>query len=231
MRAGKSLLVGMLLFTTSQLQAQAPVISPAGDPSVRNDTIYSLAVDSARYPNEPVVILLDDGVARLDANGTSRNTYRQVTQILSAEAVEEYAEHEFSYAPGHQRLTVNWIRVVRPDGTVVSERPTQVQDADIPASLDDPVYSDTKVRRYSLSGVIPGTIVDWSYTLEERKPFLAGDFSSSWSVHTGSPTRRSRYVVDVPESLRPHLVERNLNFQRRESVARGRRTMIWATAE
>ena len=216
---------------TQPAGAQAPRITPAGDPSVRADTIYQLAVDPRLHPDAAVVLLLDDGVVRFEADGTGSKTYRQVAQILSADAVQDYAEHEFSYVPAHQLLTVNWIRVVRPDGTVVSEAPTQVQEADVPATLVDPVYSDTKVRRYSLSGVAPGTIVDWSYTVEELKPYLAGDFTSHWSVHTGRLTRRSRYVVDLPASLKPNLLESNLTFKRRESVSRGRRTYVWATRE
>jgi transglutaminase-like putative cysteine protease len=229
MRACRHLLLTTVLATP--VWAQAPVITPAGDPSVRNDTIYQLAVNPAEHPAETVVLLLDDGVVRYEANGTGVKTYRQVTQILSPDAVSDYAEHEFSYAPGHQRLTVNWIRVVRPDGRVVSDAPTQVQEADVPATLGDPVYTDAKVRRFSLSGVAPGTIVDWSYTVEEKRPFLPGDFSASWSVHTGRLTRRSRYVVDLPASMRPHLLERNLTFRRQETVARGRRTYVWATQD
>jgi transglutaminase-like putative cysteine protease len=227
MQAIRLLLVAAVGLASTAV-GQAPRISPDGDPSVRNDTLYRLAVDPAAYPDESVVLLLDDGVVRYEADGTGSKTYRQVTQILAPEAVEDYAEHEFSYAPGHQRLTVNWIRVVRPDGSVISDSPSPSQDADVPAALGDPVYSDTKVRRYSLSGVAPGTIVDWSYTLEELKPFLPGDFWASWRVHTGRLTRRSRYIVDLPATVRPHLVERNLDFRRRETVFQGRRTYLWA---
>jgi transglutaminase-like putative cysteine protease len=219
------------LLTAGPAWSQAPIITPAGDPSVRSDSIYRLAVNPAEYPDEAVVLLLDDGVVRREVDGTGVTTYRQVTQILSPEVVKDYAEHEFSYSPGHQRLTINWIRVVRPDGSIVSDAPTQVQDADVPATLSDPVYSDTKVRRFSLSGVAPGTIVDWSYTVEEQKPFFPGDFSLDWSVHTGRVTRRSRYLVDLPASMRPHLVERNLTFRREERIAKSRRIYMWATQE
>lgn len=217
----------LTLVLAQPVWGQAPVITPDGDPSVRNDTLYRLAVDPAAYPGEAVVLLLDDGVARYEANGTGRTTYRQVTQILDPAAVENYAEHEFSYSPERQRLTVNWIRVVRPDGTVVSEAPGHVQDADMPASLTNPVYTDVKVRRYSLSGVAPGTIVDWSYTIDEIKPVLPGDFSLSWSVHTGHVTRRSRLLVELPAAVTPRIVERNLDFRRKERVFRGRRTYLW----
>jgi len=62
--------------------AQAPQITPAGDPSIRADTLYKLAADAkARYgsdPSIPYAYLLDDGVVRLDAEGRGVRTYRQV---------------------------------------------------------------------------------------------------------------------------------------------------------
>src|SRR4051812_15449069 len=161
-----SLLLCSLILLIQAARGQTPT-SPAANPSVSRDTIYRIAVSSDDHPGEDAVVLLDDAAVRYEMDGTGVESHRQVVQILKPEAVEGYAEHEFSYSPAHQRLTVNWIRVVRPDGTLVSEAPSQAQGADIPASLTDTVYGDSKIRRYSLSGVAPGTIVDWSYTLEE----------------------------------------------------------------
>src|SRR5215207_7718134 len=106
------------------LAAQAPRITPRGDPTVRDDTLYRLAVKPEAYPEESSVLLLDDGAVRYEADGRSVRTFRQVVQILTESAVDRYEEHSFSYAPKHQRLTVNWIRVVRPSGEVVSKAPT-----------------------------------------------------------------------------------------------------------
>jgi len=218
-----------LLVLAHAAAAQAPVVTPAGDPSISNDSIYALAVDSAQHAQESYVLLLDDGVVRYEADGRGTRTYRQVTQLLTQDAVSRFAEHAFSYAPGHQRLTVNWIRVVRRDGTVVSDTPPHVQDADVPATLGDPVYTDQKVRRYSLSGVAAGTIVDWSYTIEELKPALPGDFLLIWSVHNARLTRWSRYIVDLPADMRAHVVEQNLTFKARRVTSHGRRVTTWET--
>ncbi len=147
------------LLLPAALAAQAPRITPAGDPSVRADTIYRLAVDPKAHPEEDAYFLLDDGVVRVEADGRHTATFRQVVQVLKPEAAERLREQSFSWAPRHQRLTVNWVRVVRPDGRVVSAKPSHVQDADVPAELGDPVYSDRRVRRMSLTGVEPGTFV------------------------------------------------------------------------
>lgn len=220
-------LAPVLVLISAVAAAQAPRITPAGDPSVKNDTIYSLAVDPAKHPEESIAILLDDGVVRVEADGRTTRTYRMVTQLLKSDVEENYQEQSFSYAPGHQRLTVNWIRVVRPNGEIVSAEPSHVQDSDIPASEGDPVYSDQKVRRVSLTGVKAGMIVDWSYTIEELKPFLPGDFLLSWSVNPGSPVLRSRYIVDAPGSLELRIKETNLNFTRQTRSAGDRRVYAW----
>ncbi|MEO8946328.1 MAG: DUF3857 and transglutaminase domain-containing protein [Gemmatimonadaceae bacterium] len=219
-----------LSLVASVVAAQAPQITAAGDPSVNADTIYRLAVKPADFPEETTTLLLDDGVLHVEADGRSQTTYRQVVQILRPEAVDGYREEEFSYAPKHQRFTLNWIRVVKPDGTVISAAPSHLQESDVPAELGDPTYSDRKVIRASLTGVAPGTIVDFSYTTEELKPFLAGDFSVSWNVSSGSSVKRSRYIVDLPAGFKPHIREMNLNFARTEKTVSGRHVYSWVTS-
>ena len=211
--------------------AQSPVITPAGDPSIRSDTIYALAGDSSQYTEESVLVLLDDGVVKLQADGRSTRTYRQVIQILREDAVESYSEHSLGWIPGRQTLRVNWFKVVGPDGKVISEKPAQVQDSDVPANMVDPVYSDSRIRRLSLAGVKQGTIVDWSYTVEDTVPFPPRDNSGSWSVSMGNTVRRSRLILDVPASLTPTIIEANLDFRRTEQTVGGRRVYTWAKAD
>jgi transglutaminase-like putative cysteine protease len=210
--------------------AQAPRITAAGDPSVLADSIYRLAVDPARYPDQDMVYLLDDGVVRLEADGRGTRTFRQIVQVLRPSAVRRLQEQTFSYSPQHEKLAVNWMRVVRPDGSVVSDKPSHVQESDVPAPTDDPLYSDRKLVRSSLSGVAPGTIVDYSYTTEELKPFLPRDFLQLWNVSTGLQVARSRFVLDLPVAVTPRIEERNLDFKRAERVVAGRRIYTWATA-
>lgn len=211
----------------SAAEAQAPRITPRGDPSVRNDTIYALAVDPADHPEETSIWLLDDGVLRLEADGRGTKTYRSVMQILRPEAVDGYNEMRFSWAPGHQKFTLNWARVVKPDGTVISAKPTQVQISDVPAQRGNPVYADTKVMRISLSGVAPGTIVDYSTTTEELKPFLPGDGLSNWGITTALTVIRSRYIVDLPANVTPLIEETNLEQPRTEKTVGRRKIYTW----
>src|SRR5436190_6264736 len=213
------------------LCSQAPRITPAGDPSVQSDTIYKLAVNPAEYPDDDYVYLLDDGVVRFEPDGRSSRTYRQVVQILNQDGAEAWGEQSFSYSGGSEKLTINWIRVVRPSGEVVSAKPAHEQESLAPVALEAPVYSDEKVHRVTLSGVAPGTLVDWSYTVERVKPLVPGDYYSGWRVTNGVLTRRSRLIVDVPMSVTPRIQEHNVHFKRRDVESRGRRVYTWATTD
>jgi len=211
--------------------AQAPRITPSGDPSVRSDSIYKLAVNPADYPEDDYVYLLDDGVIRFETDGRGSRTYRQVIQVFNQDGAEAWGEQSFSYSSGSEKLTVNWVRVLKPDGTVISAKPAHEQESLAPVALEAPVYSDQKIRRITLSGVAPGTLVDWSYTVERVKPLVPGDYYSGWRVTTGLLTRRSRFLVDVPVSVTPRIHEQNVHFRRQEAQAHGRHVYTWATKD
>jgi hypothetical protein len=214
-----------------QLNAQSPRVTPAGDPSVKSDTIYSLAVKPADYADQPYVYLLDDGIVKLEANGTGTRTYRQIIQILTPEAAEQWGEQSFGYSTDREKLTLNWARVLSADGKVITEKPVHEQESLAPVAMEAPVYSDEKLHRISLGGVAPGTIVDYSYTVQTLKPIIPGDFLSAWSVTSRSFTRRSRFIVDIPASMKARIEERHLNFARKETTTGGRRIYTWATSD
>jgi hypothetical protein len=219
------------LLVAAPAAAQAPRVTGSGDPSVRNDTIYGLAVDPAKYPEEDVVYLLDDGVIRVEADGRATRTYRQVVQILTPEAAENFAERSYGWGPESEKFRLNWIRVVRPDGTVVSEGPAQQLESDVPVAMGDPVYSQRKRLRVSLANVAPGTIVDFSTTTEDTKVWLPGDFATSWSQHMAAPVRRSRFLVDAPVGMKLRLQERNLPRPRKREVRGGRQILTWGASD
>jgi transglutaminase-like putative cysteine protease len=211
--------------------AQAPQITPAGDPSVLSDTIYRLAVNPADHADEDYLYLLDDGVVRLEADGRGSRTYRQIVQVFTREGAAAWGEQSFSYVSGRERLTLNWVRVVRPSGEVISAQPVHEQESIAPVAQEAPVYSDVKVRRVSNGGIAPGTLLDYSYTVETLKPVMPGDFQRSWRVTTGRLTRRSRYVVDVPAGVALRVKEVNLTFPGTVGDGHGRRVYTWATAD
>ena len=230
-RMRRAPLAFLALAVAVSARAQAPKITPDGDPSVNSDTIYKLAVDPKQYSDQSYVFLLDDGVVRYESDGSGSQTYRQVVQILTPEAAEQWGEQSFGYSKDREKLTINWVRVLDTTGKVISSKPVHEQESLAPVAMQAPVYSDRMIHRVSLGGVAPGTIVDYSYTVETLSPLIPNDILTSWSVMTGRQTQRSRYIVDLPEKMQPRIVERHLTFKRQETTAKGRRVYVWATQD
>jgi len=199
-------------------------------PNAPSDSIVRLALDPARNAGRPYVLLLDESYNRVEADGRSIRRTRQVYQILDQQVVRGFSERAFSYAKSHQALTVDWIRVLRTSGEVLSNKPAQEQESDVTAQLANPIYQEQKIRRVSLSGIGVGTILDVQFTIEERGPYRPGDFLLAWNVNNQVPIVRSRFTVDVPDGYVPRIVERNLTFRRTESVLDGRRAYVWAAS-
>ena len=222
--------IGALLLPPA-LSAQAPEITPAGDPSVLVDTIYALAIDPAERPEAAQVILLDDGVVVLERDGTATATYRTVVQALTREAVEGWGELTLGYDAVREDLRLNWARVVAPDGRVVAEQPAHQQVLDAPVAEASPVFTDRKRLRMSLAGLEPGMIVDYSYTTTTTSPARPGDFLAQWLISMDGGVRRSRYLLDVPTGLEPAFFESPATVEPVVTAHGERKLYRWSAAD
>lgn len=200
-------------------------------PSAPSDSVVKLAYDISRVRGSPLAVLIDESTVAAEPDGTWRREFRQAVQVLDEAALRSVAERAISFAGSHQKLTVRWVRVLRPNGEVVSDRAAQVQDADVPAAVNNPIYQDQRVRRLSLAGVALNTIVDFAYTIEEMRSPREGDFLFGRSLNGPLPVRRSRFVLDLPVGYRAHILERNLVTRRVEETINGRRRLIWTASE
>jgi transglutaminase-like putative cysteine protease len=221
----------LMLFGAAAAGGQAPLITQDGDPSILNDTIYSLRVDPADHPDEVSVLLLDDGVVVLEADGTGLRTYRMVVQILHRDGVDGWAERTFGYDGDRQEFRLNWARVIGPDGQVVSEEPIHQQVMDAPVAEQSPIFTNRKRVRISLAGIEPGSLVDLSYTTITLEASRPGDFYASWLISTGGTVRRSRYIVDTPADYDLRLVQTDATPAPRIGVEGDRKVYEWYEAD
>ncbi|HEX6588542.1 MAG TPA: DUF3857 and transglutaminase domain-containing protein [Longimicrobiales bacterium] len=219
-----------LFLVAAPLSAQAPVVTADGDPTVDDDTIYALVVDAADYPRDAAVRLLDDGIVRVNADGSHTATYRTVMQILKPEAVSGWSEFTWQIDPARERFRLNWVRVLRPDGSVITDEPLHYQESDVPVG-PGPVFDDSRQITFSLSGVEVGTIVDYSTTVETFDPVLPGDVLFSWGITTGTPVMRSRYILEAPVDAELRIMEQNVPAPARVVERGGTITRSWVYSD
>lgn len=218
-----------LLFASSAPCSAQAIKVPSVAPTLADDSLYRLAVDPATHEGELTHPIMEATTVTVENDGRVLKTFRRVIQVLTDAGASHLREQQFGYVPGHQSFEVHWLRVVRPDGSVVSAAPTQIQESDVPAAVStSPVYSDQKIVRMSLSGVAAGTILDVEFTVEERKPALRNDFTLTYVFTPSVSIERARLVLDVPSSMKPLIREENLDFRRVMSTSNGRTRYSWS---
>jgi hypothetical protein len=207
------------------------VVTEAGDPSVDPDTIYARAVDPADYRGEDVVILLDDAIMRVDAGGQTSYTIRQVGHVLTADGARSLGELAFGYYPKRQRFRLNWLRVLRPDGTVLSDGPEHRQESSTSVGEGSHLRSDQRIVQIAVGGVAPGTLLDYSYTLETFDPRLPGDVWYAFGVNALVPILHSRVILDMPEGLTLRVRDWNIDAPPLQRLVDGRKVLMWVSRD
>jgi hypothetical protein len=187
-------------------------------------------VDPEKHRGESQVVLLDDGVIILDSTGRGTQTYRQIVQLLDLKATREWSHHEVGYDPVFGKLRVNWARILRADGSVMTETPDKLPEGRPPK--EDLSYNHRAWVTVPLRELEPGMLVDLSYTRTFDSVMYGNEVPPSWRISSeDAPVVRSRFVIDLPTSVPLRMMERNLDFARKETVANGRRTLVWATRD
>ncbi len=223
-----TLLFAATTSVATSVSAQGITI-PAVAPTAADDSLYRLVVNPAAHEGEATHLLFDSTSVSVEKDGGVVKTFRRVIQVLTEAGAATLREQQFTYSPGHQTFVVKWLRVVRPDGSVVSAAPTQIQESDVPAPIStSPIYSDSKITRVSLSGVIPGTILDVAFTVDEHTPAMKGDFAQTYVFTPGFSIERARFTLEVPSSLLPRIREDNLDFKHVTRTNNGRTRYIWS---
>ncbi len=212
-----------VLFALLPVSAAAQSPAPVGT----DNEVLDLVVDPTDYRGNDFVYLVDEGTLRAEEDGTYAYSMRQVVQIMNRDGAETWGELGISYYPERQDVHLDWLRVARIDGTVLSEGPEHRQESARAANSGAPIYSDAQLVQLTVGGIGPGTVLDFQYTIETTSPRLPGDLLYHFAVNTLTPILRSRFTIDAPVGNRLQVQENNLDHAVTESTVDGRSIRVW----
>ena len=97
-----------------------------------------------------------------DGTGTRQTTAR--VRILADAGVKEMAVLTFTYTALNQQVEIGYVRVIKPDGTVVATPPYNVQDLPADVTREAPMYSDIHEKHVAVKGLSVGDTLDPGYS-------------------------------------------------------------------
>jgi Domain of Unknown Function with PDB structure (DUF3857) len=145
-------------------------------------------------------LVLDQVVTRIrmepDGTGTRETTAR--VRILADAGVKAMAVLQFTYTASNQQVDIAYVRVKKPDGTVVVTPDYNTQDMPADVSRLAPMYSDIHQKHVAVKGLGVGDTLEYDVTLRTLKPEVPGQFWLEYSFEKNLIILDEQLDLDLP---------------------------------
>jgi len=175
-------------------------------------------------PGISAVYLLMEEKDAVNADGTATYAIHIIWKILDKQAIPS-GEVSIPFNSQESYLEINLARTIAADNTVVNVAKDNIREVTPYSSF--PLYSNLKLKQFSMPAMEVGCTVEYKATLKVFKPVMTGFFHSYWSFPAGLPVRLSTFEVDIPETMEGRYLARNIDVKPDISAKAGRKTYSW----
>ncbi|QNI36849.1 DUF3857 domain-containing transglutaminase family protein [Edaphobacter albus] len=162
------------------------------DSALPNKTASSVPPESASaakpdYSAESIIVERMDSIYRYTADGTGTRETTAVVLIQSDAAARQYGVLTFPFAGDNQRVEIDYVRVRKPDNSLVETPATDAQEMPQEVTRQAPFYSDLKEKQVPVRNLRLGDRLEYKVRIIDSKPEIANHFwgqdtFGSWAV-------------------------------------------------
>src|SRR5271163_2288110 len=190
--------------TSNPAQSSSAPTAPAqtSPPKTITVPIVPAPSDSSKqdYSKEAFVIeRLDTKVAEQD-DGTGVREVAADIKILAEAGVKAFAVLSFTYTSANETVEFDYVRVRKPDGTVVKTPDYNIQDMPGEVSRTAPLYSDIHEKHVAVKGLSVGDELEYLVRYRVTKPEVPGQFWFEYYFNNLSAVRDERLEISVPSA-------------------------------
>lgn len=187
-------------------------------------------VDVSKLDVSKEALVFDKTVTRIreeaDGTGTRETTAR--LRILADAGVKEMAVLTFTYTASNEQIDIAYVRVIKPDGTVIVTPDYNVQDMPADVTRSAPMYSDIHQKHVAVKGLGVGDTLEYKVTQRTLKPEVPGQFWLEYSFQKDLIILDERLDLDIPAD-KPVSVA-SVDAQPAITTASGRKVYHWSSA-
>jgi tetratricopeptide (TPR) repeat protein/transglutaminase-like putative cysteine protease len=166
------------------------------------------------------VIFQSDGTYTYDQHARVR--------VQSDAGVRQYGILPFPYQAAVGRVEVQDVRVIKPNGSVVTTPLDSIQDVTSEVYRDAPMYSDLREKHVAVKGLEPGDTVEYSVRWLVEKPLATGQFWTSYQFVKNVVILDEQLEINVPSDRQIRINKQSIAPKIRDE--NGRRIYLWKTS-
>lgn len=168
------------------ISAQAPVPAPAA------------SAPAGDYSQEAFVIEQMRTSYRFENDGTGRRETSARIKVQSDAGVQQWGQLVFGFNAATERMDIQFVRVHKTDGTIVTAPPDAVQELTSPIEREAPIYTDFRQKHITVPSLRPGETLEFSLAVTMHTALAAGQFWMEHDFRTAAVVLDDRLDIDVP---------------------------------
>ena len=133
---------------------------------------------------------------RFENDGTGVVQTDAQIKIVSESGVQALGQLKVGYSALSDKLEIAYVRVHKPDGTVIAAQESAIQDLTFP---DAPVYTDYHEKHISVPSLRPGDVLEYRFIRTIATPLTPGQFWTSYSFSEKGIVLDEQLEINVPK--------------------------------
>jgi len=194
------------LFAVLTAYAQKPVpAAPKSQAAPKATTVKLAAAPPADYSKQSAVIEQSRIEFRFENDGSGQEVQYARVRIQNQQALQSWGQLIFTYSSLGDKVHVDFVRVHKPDGHIVTAGPDAVQDLNSPVEQVAPVYTDIRQIHVTVPDLSVGDTLEYQLHTDTVHPLVPGQFFMSWNSSKQVITLDDSFQVDVPRLRALHV--------------------------
>lgn len=148
-------------------------------------------------------LVFEDNRTTVTAEADGRSVREVVAEVrINSEAgVKALAVLNFTYASANEVVEVEYVRVRKPDGTVVETPPDNIQDMPADITRSAPLYSDIHEKHVAVKGLGVGDVLTYAIRYRTVTPEVPGHFWYDYTFANRIVVKSEVLEISVPKAM------------------------------
>jgi Domain of Unknown Function with PDB structure (DUF3857) len=173
-----------------------PSVSSA-PPGQSHSESASSAGAQADYSKEAFVIEHLRSRFRFENDGTGREENTIRVRVQSEAGLQNWGQLRFGYNSANEQLEISYVRVIKPDGSVVKADDKDVQDL-APTQQFALLYNDYRQKHITVPGLRPSDVLECETVTTIHHPLAPGQFWMQHEFNQSNIVLDEELDIDVP---------------------------------
>jgi transglutaminase-like putative cysteine protease/tetratricopeptide (TPR) repeat protein len=189
------------------------------------------ASDRDLYRNETIVIEHSETTYRMHADGTGERDLHVNMRIQSDGAAQQFGVLGFPYASANEAPVVKFVRVHKPDGSIVDTPAADAMDMPADVTRQAPLYSDLKEKHIPVRSLAAGDTLEYEIDTTINKPEAPGQFWGTYHFTAPGTVVVLAEVLTVEVPAEKYVQVWSPNHKPDVTEHDGLRTYVWNMAQ